>query len=495
MLLENQPFPVSGGPWTINGGTPVAVEQAGDLHPIYFRQKNAAMYGAPGSGKTGSMKAATCSLALTADAILVGIDATGGQLVNDAQHAWETGQAKHPVFAAVARTYEEGEALARALVRINHARKSPAYTYLKRRENVTLLPIGAKVRRDELPAAARLMFDTPGDDERIVPQVMCLSDETKQFLSLNGTQITLRHWLSTGMAEARDGGVRYLFGPLGTSDANIMQSIQNLVHTNVAMLLATDGEYAGVFGHRSGVNAAAFPDKPDGKGKVPGIGFISDDPGAPPTQIRFFGEITPSVMDQVAIRASQIGTLPELDYVSEMAANGFLSDGTPWPAKKGSEMEESDRWFWRDRWARNPKAEESSPAASMPAPSDPAPRAATATMDDLRAKIANAEKALDKRVNELIDSDEDMAEIEAAAERWPDTLEGLAAPIPAEETWKEKVMRAIRDAGPEGVQTKHLIAIAGVDRSVVYEFLRPLVKVRKLWQPKTGFYAVPGDEL
>lgn len=498
MLLEDQPFPVTGGPWTANGGTPVAVDQTGEWYPLWFPQKNVALYAAPGGGKTGGMQTTTCALALTADVVTVGIDTTGGELATNAQNAFNTGRAQHPIFSVVARTYDEAEKLARALVRMNHARKSAAYDYLKRRENVTILPIGAKVRRDELPPAAQAMFPLTGDDERIVSEVICVCDEPREFTARNGVQDIVRRWIMTGMAEARAGRVRYLLGFLGSTDAHVAQSIQNMIHTNAAGVLANDGEYAGVFGQRSGVKASSFPDKLDGSGKVPGIFFAAADPGAQPKQIRFFGEITPAVFDQVAIRASEIGTLPELDYVTEMAANGFLPDGSPWPCKKGSEMEEGDRWFWRD-YRETARASRPAPApateTTLPV-SSPAPRSPMATMEEIRAKAAAVEKAVERRIEEVTSAgadDVDEAELAAIVERWIASATE-EAPAPDDEPWRDRVLREIRKAGAEGLQASAIIDLAGVDRAEVYRFLARLVKDATLWKPRGGFYAFPADE-
>lgn len=496
-LLEEQPFPVEGGPWSANGGVPLGAQQNGESYFYHQRQKNIAVYGAPGSGKTGTMKELACALAYTADCVTVGIDATGGDLVRPMLVPWEEGRADHPAFAAVAVSYEEGERLTRAQVRIGHARKQ-AYQALMREHNTTLIPIGATVRRADLSDAAREHFPHPDDHERIVPQIMCLSDETREFLCSSGSQPVLRQWITQGMRELRGAGIRYAFGPLGTSNANIDQSIQNLVHTNVAMLLATSSEYVGALGPRSGVTLADFPNDPNGTGKLKGIGFASADPGVPPVQIRMHGEMRPDIVDKVAVRASQMGWLPELDYVSELAANGFMPDGSPWPVKRGSEMEESDRWFWRDRWAnwgaRRLQSEEEDGAVPLTAP---APQMGTTAvrdrMDALRQKVAETEKKVEERANAAVEESPavDEAELARIVEQWIAVAEDAAPP--AAEPWRERVLRAIRNAGSNGVQAKELIELAGVHRSEVYKFLTPLVKEGKIVRSSSG-YSIPPDE-
>lgn len=492
-LLAPQPFPVDGGPWSINAAPPVAVEADGTPYGLMgARSKNIGVYGMPGSGKTGSMKAVTCTMALTADVVCVAIDPTGADLAAQAVRAWEDGRAEFPMLAHIAKTYPDAERQQRAMIRIGHARKG-AYGYLLREHDTTLIPIGATVRRADLAPAARARFTHPGDHERIVPQIMVISDETREFLSRNGSQWRLGELIAQGMRELRGAGVRYLFGPLGASEANVAQAIQNLTHLNFAMLLPTAGEYAGVFGSAHRIKSDEFPDKPDGSGKVPGVGFAQAGPGEPVKQVRFYGEMTPTVVDAVAIRASRIGTLPELDYIGELAADGFLPDGSPWPMDPGV-MEPGDELFWTTRWdnwetRRAAKVDEE--VAAAPATKAAAPRVAL-SMEELREQTRRANEALTAPQCPPVSFE--AADVEEAAKAWPGTLEELLGlPPQAGATWQEKIMNALECAPAGGILGRELIQISGMDRAEVYKFLGDQKSKGFVHQPTRGFYELIRD--
>lgn len=491
-LLDDQPFPENEGPFTINGGIPIGSEGKGDRFELFLREKRICVYGGTGSGKTGTMKALSSILTLTSDCVKVGIDATGGDLVRPELKAWEDGEADHPAFAAVAVSYAEAERLARALVRIGHARKK-VYQYVLDAHNTTLLPMGAIVRRADLSPSAQAHFPHPDDNERMISQVMCLGDETKQYLRTAGNQPTLRQWIAQGLDELRGAGIGYAFGPLGPTNANIDQSIQDLIKTNIAMFLGKNSDYRDALGGGS-VTHADFPMKPDGSGKLPGIGFAVLERGQQERQIRIWGEMKPDLVRRVAVRASKEGFLPDLDYISELAANGFLPDGSPWPCKRGSEMEESDRYYWRDRWtnwdSRRLQTEDEDGAVPLTTPT----QAATGTavkdrMESLRQRVAETERNAQERVAETSDVDE--AELARIVDEWIAVAEDAAPP--AAEPWRERILRAIRDAGATGIQAKDLIDLAGVHRSEVYKFLGPLVKEGRIIRSSSG-YSLPPDE-
>lgn len=489
-LAAPQPFPVDGGPWSINGTPPVGCEADGTPYGLQgARQKNIGVYGMPGSGKTGSMKAVTCTLALTADVVAVAIDATGNDLTKQALAAFEDGRAEFPMLAHVATTYAEAERQQRAMIRVGHARKA-AYGYLLQEHNTTLLPIGATVRRADLPPLARARFTHPADHERIVPQIMTISDETREFLSRSGSQWRLGELITKAMRELRGAGVRYMFGPLGAGEAEIAQPIQNLTHLNFAMLLPGPGEYAGVFGSAHRIKPDEFPDKPDGSGKVPGVGFAQAGPGEPVKQIRFWGEMTPTVVDQVAIRASKIGTLPELDYVGELAADGFRPDGTPWPMEPGV-MEPGDELFWTTRWDNwdgRKKAVAPDAGTTMAAPAAPAAPKVALSMEELREQTRRANAAL------TAPDAFDPAEVEEAAKRWPDHVDALTGlPPVVAPSWEEKVMGALEAAPPGGILGHELVRIAGVHRSEVFKLFGKLKAKGLLHQPTRGFYELIRD--
>lgn len=495
-LHDPQPFPIEQAPFSINDGSPLAKDEKGNWWPVFLRQNCFAAYGGTGSGKTGTMKALSGILALTSDCIMVGIDATGGDLVRPMLEPWEDGRAEHPAFSAVAVSYPEGEKLLRALLRMSYARKS-GYQYILNAHNATLLPMGAIVRRADLAPGAQAHFPHPDDIERMIAQIMVVGDETRDYLCSAGSQPVLKELVARMIRETRGAGIRGAFGPLGPSNANIDQSIQDLIKTNIAMFLGKNSDFRDALGGGS-VTVGDFPMKEDGSGKVPGVAFGVRERGQQETQIRVVGEMTPSLVHEIAIMASERGYLPELDYISELAANGFNPDGTPMKKQAGL-FQDGDEYFWRDRWngweaRRGQREEESqrSPVSASPAPAV-STQSPTALMEQLRQKVADAEKKVDDRVAEVIDQTPvDEAELARIVEEWI-AVAAEAVP-PADEPWRDRVLRAIRDAGAEGVQAKDLIDLAGVHRGEVYKFLGPLVRSRKLWQPKPGFYAFPADE-
>lgn len=500
-LLDPQPFPENEGPFSINSDIPIGADPKGQRYPLHLRTSCLVVYGTTGSGKTGSMKAVSGMFALTSDCVMVGIDATGGDLVRPMLKPWEDGRAEHPAFSAVAVTYQEAEKLARALLRINISRKE-GYQYILDKHNTTLLPMGALVRRDELPPKARAYFPIPEDVERMIPQIMLVGDETKEYLRTATNQPTLRGLIGKIIDETRGGGIRCVFGPLGPTNANIDQSIQSLLDSRIVMKLGDDADYRGAIGSTP-IRGADFPVKADGSGKVPGIGFAVGTPGQRATQIRIWGEMKPDLVHRVAIRASAEGFIPDLDYISELAADGFKPDGSPWPKTKGL-FEDGDEFYWRDRWVGwKTRREVKEGGTSAPQPVVSSGPSATTTMEKLREKIARTEQAADARVAEATGSTPeevafDRALVEQAAEKWPATIPAEWAgesQVPESGTWRDRVMAAIRDAGTEGATPGQLEKIDGVVRSELYKFLAAQCSQGRLHKPAKGRYAIPGDEL
>lgn len=500
-LVVNQPFPLDQAPFSINTGSPLAFDERGIPWPVYLRTNCFAAFGGTGSGKTGTMKALSGILALTSDCIMVGIDATGGDLVRPMMAPYDDGRAEFPAFSAVATTYPDAERLVRALLRISYARKA-AYQYVLDRENTTLLPMGAIVRRSELTPAAQEHFPHAADQKRMIPQIMLVGDETRDYLCTGGAQPVLRELVGRMIRETRGAGIRGAFGPLGPSNANIDQSLQDLIKTNIAMFLGKNSDFRDALGGGN-VQVSDFPMKPDGTGKVEGVAFGVRERGQQETQIRVVGEMTPSLVHEIAIMASEEGYLPELDYVSELAANGFNPDGTPM-RKQAGVYQDGDEYFWRDRWNNWSKggtrtAEVQSQPSSQPAAPAAPVQNATALMDKLREKRAAVEKAADERVAEVTgrpveEVTFDRESVEAAASRWPATFEELAGleleDGQPEEPWRDRLLDAIRAKGSEGAKAEDLVELSGKHRSTVYVWLKKLVDTQVLIQPRDGFYSL-----
>lgn len=492
-LVVDQPFPIDQAPFSINDGTPFARDERGAWWPVYLRQNCFAAYGGTGSGKTGTMKALSGVLALTSDCIMVGIDATGGDLVRPMLEPYDDGRAEFPAFSAVATSYTEAEKLVRALLRISYARKE-AYQYVLNRENATLLPMGSIVRRSELDPRAQAHFTHPDDTERMIAQIMLVGDETRDYLCTGGAQPVLRELVARMIRETRGAGVRGAFGPLGPTNQNIDQSIQDLIKTNIAMFLGKGGDYRDAVGGGN-ISAADFPMKQDGSGKVPGVAFGVRERGQQETQIRIVGEMTPSLVHEIAILASEEGYLPELDYVSELAANGFNADGTPMKKQAGV-YQDGDENFWRDRWVgwdtrKTQKDETGTQPTSQPASPVQTTASAVSVMEELRRKVAATEKAVDDKVAAKPEpSDDELARI---VDDW---IAGAQTTTPEKTgTWQEQVLDAIRAAGAGGMKMEEIVPVSNRHRDVVSKFLRPLVDKGVLWQPSKGFYAFPADEL
>lgn len=519
-LAAGAPFPVDEptAPWTINGPVPVGIQPSGSYKSVRLRERNMLIFGMPGSGKTGGLLATVGSLAYTADAQCWAFDHTGFDLIGPYQTAYQEGRAGRPVFACTSDNADRTAAMMRAALRISYARKM-AYQALKAKYKTTLLPMGATVRAADLSAGARerLGIDA-GAPDRLLSQIMIMGDETSDILkSRNPEHEELATLIAKAMKETRGSGIRFIFPPLGGDSEYVAEKFQKLTHTVVALKMEKVPEYRYALGQANAIDQHDVAERGQGK--------MRDEPGAPLVGFRFFGEMTQDVVDQIAIRADEMGSLPELDYVSELAANGYRSDGSPWPV--GIEMERSDEGFW----AKREGARESVHTAVMtgsvaprmiersmsnPGDRDPAPRTTgqlAGEVADLMDRIKEANRATEEAKaraqsgdlgdnedmrQDLINppagaSEDEWESLESAAARhWSATPEWLA-PIPGKRSWKESVMDMIAAAGPEGVVMGDLVDAAGRHRSTVHEWLAKQLGVT-IHQPKTGFYAIIPDE-
>lgn len=491
-LAEGAPYPVdTAGPYSINGMIPVGMKPSGEPIGPCLRQRNMAIEGMPGSGKTGGLQATVGSLALTADCQLWGWDATGADLIQPFQRAFLAGDAQLPVFASVATTYDEGAEQMRAMLRISYARKM-GYGYLKAKYDDPLLRMGAVVSRSELELGAQAHFPIDAPD-RLLPQIMWVGDETTGLLrSRNQEHPDMSGLVAKVMQETRGSGERVIVPPLGGDDKYISQSFQKLIHTIVALRMENPSEYKLALGNTYSVDPKDI--------SLEGTGLWRDAPGASLERFRFYGPMKQSVVDRIAIRADKLGTLPDLDFISELAANGYMPDGSSWPAD-GVVMKEGDAGWWDRRWEKIMGGT----TAHIPTPSRPvrpasAPRTGTTmTMDEIRSKVNEVNAAADERIAEVrgVSPEEvriDREELEIAAQANWSTIPDWLPAIPTAPAWQEQVMEAIRNAGQDGAQMQDLVELAGKHRDTVHNFLKPKVDARQLWKPKDGRYAICPDE-
>lgn len=476
-LAKGAPYPAdTAGPYSISGMIPVGIKPNGEPIGPVLRQKNMSINGMPGSGKTGGLQATVGSLALTGDCILFGFDATGADLIQPFQRAFLEGNARLPVFSHYADSYEEGAAQMRALMRISHARKM-AYGYLKAHHDVSLLPMGVTVRADDLHPGARKFYPN-ASEERLLSQVMWVGDETTELLrARDSAHPEMSALIAKCMQESRGSGVRFIIPPLGGDDRYIGQQFQKLVHTVVALRMETPPEYKLALGNTYTVDPKDV--------SVVGTGLWRDDPGASLQRFRFYGEMKQSIVDKIAIRADKLGTIPDLDFISELAANGYQPDGTPWPA--GQLMKEGDTGWWDRRWEKLTTGKNAE-AVPLSRPVAPVGNTAVLDMDQLRAKVKQVNEETERRISEI------CAPTETAEAHWVDELiDQLRPPIPQQKSWKDAVMDAIRRAGSDGVSTGDLVDIAGVHRSSVSEYLKQRRESGEIVKVGNG-WVLPPDE-
>lgn len=487
-LAEGCPFPMDAGPYSINGMIPVGVKPNGEPIGPTLRQKNFAIQGMPGSGKTGGLQATVAALALTADEISLGFDATGADLIEPFLRAFRDGRASLPVFAQYADSYDEGAEQLRGLMRMGHARKM-GYGYLKAQYNVALLPMGAVVRAGDLDPGAR-KFYPEGAPDRLLSQIMWIGDETTELLrARNPVHQEMADLIAKAMQESRGSGIRFIVPPLGGDDQYIGQKYQKLIHTVTALRMDNMAEYKHALGTQYTVDPKDV--------SVVGTGLWRDNPGASLERFRFYGEMTPEVVEAIAIRADRLGTLPDLDFISELAANGYLPDGSPWP--EGQIMQKGDTGWWDRRWEKLTRGK-GAPAQAAPASRPaPAPRGGTMTMDEIRSRVAEVNEATEARIAEMEERRERIMEIEEhAAEQilesadWSQ-LTGWLPEIPEGPHWHDVVMQRIAEAGPEGVKTGILVALTGMHRGTVSAFLQAQCEAGEVRRLREGWYALPGD--
>lgn len=485
-LAEGCPFPLEAGPYSINGVIPIGTKPNGQPIGPILRQKNFAIEGMPGSGKTGGLQATVASLAVTADCILLGFDATGADLIQPFQRAFLGGRAKLPVFAHYADSYDEGAEQLRGFMRMCHARKM-GYGYLKAKHNVALLPMGVVVRAEDLEAGARAFYPN-GAEERLLSQLMWVGDETTEILrARNPVHQEMADLIAKAMQETRGSGGRFVIPPLGGDDQYIGQKYQKLIHTVAALRMDNIAEYKHALGNQYTVDPKDV--------SVVGTGLWRDNPGASLERFRFYGEMTPDVVDAIAIRADKLGTLPDLDFISELAANGYLPDGTPWP--EGQIMKKGDTGWWDRRWEKLTGGKGAPVPVTPPARATPAPRGGTMTMDEIRSRVAEVNEAAEARIAEVADRSERIMEMEEfAAERILETadwsqLTGWLPEIPEAAHWHDVVMQRIAQAGPEGVKTGILVSLAGMHRDTVSAFLKAQCEAGEVVRLREGWYALP----
>ena len=442
-LAADQAYPTDISRLTINGPIPVGRKQTGELAGLELRSRNVLMMGETGSGKTNGEHVTIAGIVRCEDAIPVVIDLTGAGLARPWLQPWLNGERSRPPLGAVAGTPEEAAALCRAIVRMGYARKTH-YQWLMAKVDDDKMPIGYLV-----------------DPDHVLPEMVLVVDEIAKITGQRSDWPGLRDLISQIVNELRASGFRVVLAGLRATDDAVVSSIQAMMHTRVGFRVADRSEMAWLMDWSAGLDPDELVE--------PGWSFNREASGSTPYVTRWM-RLKPSGIRAIASAATdpETGWAPDLDLISEAAANGRNPDGTPMP-----NLAKGDLDWWDRRWDNYSPAAVAAPMPETPALPDPV------SDDDVAAVLAAAaesDRALRARIIAAGGADPDADpddDPEAAEDREEfDRMmaeEGLqpaswSTPAPVESVGDERdrvrarVLEMIEEAGEPGARPRDLVA-------------------------------------
>lgn len=257
-----------------------------DVASAPIREESWLVVGKRGSGKTTLLHVLTAEIGLCSDALVWHIDLNGGSLSQPWVESWVNGKLQRCPIDWAAPEINEAIRMMEAAVRIAKHRKV-AYRSLKRRHNVSLLPVS-----DDLPA------------------IEIILDEGAEALAAagKGKAARLAELLEEIQRIARDAAVNEVLSTLrGTSDL-IPAAMTAQTGVAVCMKVEKEKELAAVFEWGSGVDHRDLRRK--------GAGFLRGD-GGEIRQFQGWNLLPAQIEELAAVIAEQ---RPELDAASAQAA-------------------------------------------------------------------------------------------------------------------------------------------------------------------------------
>lgn len=284
-LNADIPYPVDGaGVESILEGIPFGEHADASIASAPIREDSWLIVGKRGSGKTTLLHGLTATIGSCRDALVWHIDLNGGSLTQPWIEPWLRGEVARPPVDWAAPTVDEAILMMRAAVRMAKHRKV-AYRGLKRKHNVSLLPISP-----ELPA------------------VEIIIDEGAEALAAagRGKVAELANLLAEIQRIARDAAINEVISALrGTSDL-IPAAMTSQTGVSICMRVEQEKELAAVFGWHSGVDYRDLRRK--------GSGFVGTDRGIQQFQS---WNILPAQIEEIGMRISR--QRPDLDAATARA--------------------------------------------------------------------------------------------------------------------------------------------------------------------------------
>lgn len=365
ILREEVLYPTDYSPLSVYDPIPAMVSRAGAVTGPELREKNCAIFGEGGSGKSNTAQVFGACVARMSDALLCDIDVTGVRLSMPLIRAYLEGRAKNPAVWWVASDKPEANLLLRALDRAAIARNNGC---------------------NDLKLAA-------GDDKVPIspqtPQFLLRCDEIKHLVSI-GADKNLSDGVRRITDDHRDPGFRaLLFGLRGTNDI-IAQGVQAQMQGIGVLKAQSRAEYTAAFGGQAtGISPQDAP--------YPGcIQMRMDSAGQiqPYHVYRLVGK----QIDDIAVAVSDYQ--PRVDELTWLALNGRDANGNPMPGLLPGELD-----CCATRWDRL-RAKLGYASASS---DQPTTQHTPKTFEQATQDLADATRRAEKRIEEIRQQQEEDA--------------------------------------------------------------------------------------
>lgn len=358
VLNQEIQYPTDYSPLSIYDPIPAMVSRAGAVAGPELREKNCAIFGEGGSGKSNTAQVFGACVARMNDALLCDIDVTGVRLSMPLIRAYLDGRAKNPAVWWVASDKQEANLLLRALDRAAIARNN---------------------------GCNDLKFDA-GDDKIPIspqtPQFLLRCDEIKHLVSI-GADDNLRDGVRKVTDDHRDPGFRaLLFGLRGTNDI-IAQGVQAQMQVIGVLKAQSKSEYTAAFGGQA-------------------IGISPQDapyPGCVQMRMDSAGQIQPyhvyrlvgQQIDDIAVAVSDYQ--PRVDELTWLALNGRDANGNPMPDLLPEELDCCKTRWDRLRAKLNHTTDQGDTPQTITKPKK--------TFDEASDELAEASRRAKERIREI----------------------------------------------------------------------------------------------
>lgn len=458
ILCEDAPYPTEYKKSSIYDPLLLGVSRRNEPVGPILRERNCAIYGIGGSGKSNAGRVLAASLMQCTDQLTCTIDMTGLRLSMPMIQPYLDGRAENPGVFWVAYDQDEAYLMLRALNRMALARNN-GYNQLK-----------TDCDDDKMPCSSEY------------PAFMVLCDEVK-YIAGNTALQNLYFEFKRIIDDHRDPGVRAIILALRGTDEIVKQAVQAQMHAIGVLKAASVTEYKCAFG-------TAIGDITPEDAPYPGCMQMRMDPAETINPLHVW-RIKPQQLEQVTIETS--GFRPKVDQISWLALNGRDASGQPFDDLEDGELDCcTTRWnrlraFMGEAGMIEPENDDEIKKDRELREMNEDPIAKFNTiMDNLRtqASLVEGRSQLSRLTSDEID--EQVASIDIDQEL-AEIFKDFPAPMKLEEPTSVEVdnfaliYKIIQDAGEAGIGAAKIwstLSDQGVeaDRATIYKWLTIMVR-------------------